>query len=631
MSLPLHNSASTGSTLAATFRDHDSGAGTSQGSEYDIDQSSIPIPVPEGHQLAAGHALGNSLRRTSAVSGARRPSFLASFHRRASGYLTDHEREDVIRQEQDLLRDNHLIPEREGEPLMGALCRYVSPQRSRSAQGGSSAGVGSANDAASETSALLPKSHLGNGGSPDDFTAEQWEDAVLAGKIKTTWRREARTLTSYSWPLIIMNLLEYSLTVTSIIAVGRLGKLELGAASLASVTANISGYAIYYGLATSLDTLCAQAYGSGRKQLVGLQTQRMVWFLWVATIPIGIVWLYATEILRHVIPEPEIAELAGLYLKIVLIGAPGIAAFEAGKRFVMSQGLFSACMWVLLICAPLNVFLNWLFVWRLHLGFVGAPIAVAIVQSLLPLLLVLYVYLVAGRDCWNGLTTAAFHNWLPMIKLSLPGLVMIEAEVLAFEILTLAASYLSTTHLAAQSVLASLAALTFQIPFPLSIAASTRIANLIGATLSDAARTSAAVALVGAALLGIFDMLLLSSLRHVVPRLFTDDPDVIEVVAGVVPVCAAFQLFDALATNCNGILRGLGRQSVGGWVNLFCYYVIALPISLTMTFVFGWGLYGFWGGIAIGLMLVAAIEGWFIYRTSWDQVVEDARRRNELG
>ncbi len=80
-----------------------------------------------------------------------------------------------------------------------------------------------------------------------------------------------------------------------------------------------------------------------------------------------------------------------------------------------------------------------------------------------------------------------------MIRLALPGLLMVEAEFLAFEILTLASSYFSTTHLAAQSVLSTLTALTFQIPFPISIAASTRVANLIGATLSDAAKTSAKV------------------------------------------------------------------------------------------------------------------------------------------
>lgn len=56
----------------------------------------------------------------------------------------------------------------------------------------------------------------------------------------------------------------------------------------------------------------------------------------------------------------------------------------------------------------------------------------------------------------------ALHNWLPMIRLALPGLVMVEAECLAFEILTLAASYFGTSHLAAQSVLATITSFTFQ-------------------------------------------------------------------------------------------------------------------------------------------------------------------------
>src|ERR1700761_5549553 len=91
-----------------------------------------------------------------------------------------------------------------------------------------------------------------------------------------------------STPLMATFLLQYSLTVASIFTVGHIGTAELGAVSLASMPANITGYAIYQGLATSLDTLCSQAYGSGKKQLVGLQLQRMVWFLWCLTIPIGI-------------------------------------------------------------------------------------------------------------------------------------------------------------------------------------------------------------------------------------------------------------------------------------------------------------------------------------------------------
>jgi MATE family multidrug resistance protein len=190
-----------------------------------------------------------------------------------------------------------------------------------------------------------------------------------------------------------------------------------------------------------------------------------------------------------------------------------------------------------------------------------------------------------------------------MVRLALPGLVMVEAECLAFEILTLASSYFGTTTLAAQSVLATTSAITFQIPFPISIAASTRIANLIGATLSEAAKTSAKVALVMAIGVGLLNAILLSALRGFIPRLFTDDPAVIEIVANILPLVAAFQLFDALAANCNGILRGLGRQEVGGYVQLFCYYAVAMPISMGTAFAAGWGVYGLWSGVAIALGL----------------------------
>lgn len=181
-----------------------------------------------------------------------------------------------------------------------------------------------------------------------------------------------------------------------------------------------------------------------------------------------------------------------------------------------------------------------------------------------------------------------------MIRLALPGLVMVEAEFLAFEILTLSASWLSTTHLAAQSVVATVTALAYQVPFPVSIAASTRIANLIGATLADAAKMAAKVAMVAAVFIGLLNMILLSSLRNWIPQLFTGDEGVIRLVSSVLPLCAAFQLFDSLTANCNGILRGLGRQEIGGYVNLFAYYAVAMPISFGTGFGLGWGLHGLW-------------------------------------
>jgi MATE family multidrug resistance protein len=217
-----------------------------------------------------------------------------------------------------------------------------------------------------------------------------------------------------------------------------------------------------------------------------------------------------------------------------------------------------------------------------------------------------------------------------MIRLALPGLIMVEAECLAFEILTLASSYLGTSELAAQSILSTISSITWQIPFPLSIAGSTRVANLIGASLVGAAKTSAKVSFCGATIVGLFNMVLLSSLRSYIPMLFSSDPEVIDIVAEVLPLCAAFQLFDALAATCNGTLRGLGRQEIGGYIQLFCYYVIAMPISMGTTFSLNWGVMGLWTGVAIALMLVSATEAFFISRISWERSVDEAQLRNEV-
>ncbi|KAL1303556.1 hypothetical protein AAFC00_006926 [Neodothiora populina] len=617
-------------SIARDLADNEDAMDEEDGDDHEATNEGRDFP-----NLAGEYSLAGSYRRTSYVASGPRPLFPGAQPPEWRRALNDQDREAALAEERSLLRDNLLIPPK--HPRRDSTTSHKHngllklpafvPRKSTEVEDDSS--VANVHEEVSEVTALLGNSSEPYGGvdTPENIN-KTWEEAVASGKIKTTWQREAVVLARYSRSLILTFLLQYSLTVASIFTVGHIGKVELGAVSLASMTANITGYAVYQGLTTSLDTLCAQAYGSGRKTLVGLQLQRMIYFLWVITVPIAIIWLFGAEILGWIVPEKETAALAGSYLKVLIIGAPGYAAFEAGKRYVQAQGLFSATLIVLLICAPLNALLHYIFVWRLNWGFIGAPIAVVTIENLMPLLLFLYVRFYDGMECWDGFSRKALKNWGPMIRLALPGLIMILAEYLAFEILTLSASWISATHLATQSVLSTISTITYQIPFPISIAASTRIANLIGATLSDAAKVNAKVSLYVALAVGIFNMILLSSTRHYIPKLFTNDPDVIELTAKVLPLNAAYQLFDALAALCNGILRGLGQQEIGGYVNLFAYYVIAMPISFGFGFGLHWDLYGLWAGPAIALGIVAGVEGWFIYNTSWEKAAEEAAERN---
>lgn len=104
-------------------------------------------------------------------------------------------------------------------------------------------------------------------------------------------------------------------------------------------------------------------------------------------------------------------------------------------------------------------------------------------------------------------------------------------------------------------------------------------------------------------LVGLFNLTIVAAFRYQIPRLFTKDPEVVEIVAQAIPICAIMQLFDGMAAVSHGLLRGIGRQEIGGYANLATYYIVALPISFGLGFGLGWKLNGLWIGVTLGLLL----------------------------
>lgn len=299
-------------------KDLEQGAGIKYADTCSDSDDSTLWPVQSGQPY--GRSMVGSYRRPSFTAGGPRAT-IGTGLRGSSRQPTKSERHEARREERSLLRDNNVIPPKHPQKgqASATLGRRISQLLPSIGVPGGDRKVVATNEEVvqatpqqpadlPETTPLLGNPELPYGGQDSPGTIDKkWEDAVIAGKIKTTWQREAKVIGRYSAPLILTFLLQYSLTVASIFTVGHLGKVELGATSLASMTSNITGYAIYQGLATSLDTLCAQAYGSGHKKLVGLQMQRMVYFLFVITIPIGIIWLSASRILERIVPEKDVA------------------------------------------------------------------------------------------------------------------------------------------------------------------------------------------------------------------------------------------------------------------------------------------------------------------------------------
>lgn len=162
--------------------------------------------------------------------GVRRPSMLPE--RGPEGaVLNKAERMQSLDAERSLLRDNHILPpkhsdaEKEPGPL-SRLYRRLFSTKVRSALGDEEVPRFVVSQP-SEASPLLSDAARA-GQNPEDLN-EQWDSAVASGKIKTTWQREAQTIAVYSRSLIVTFLLQYSINIASIFAVGRIGKIELGA------------------------------------------------------------------------------------------------------------------------------------------------------------------------------------------------------------------------------------------------------------------------------------------------------------------------------------------------------------------------------------------------------------------
>lgn len=274
-----------------------------------------------------------------------------------------------------------------------------------------------------------------------------------------TWQSESKIIARDTLPLIGTYLLQYFYNLVIVFVCSRLSTEELAAVALGITTSNIVGYAVFEGMATALDTLCAQAYGSGDVQLVGLHVLRFLIYIHLVALPICILWIFSGQILPYLVPSNELARYGSEFLRWSVIGVPGYATFEAGKRFMQAQNNFTSGLMVLVACLPLNVFLNWLLVFHFDLRIAGAALAAALTNLVRPILLIGYALIVNRKtlQCWPDPfeSKSLWVNWKPMVNLSIPGAVMTLSEWMAFEILTFATSYAGTVALAAQTFLAT--------------------------------------------------------------------------------------------------------------------------------------------------------------------------------
>ena len=91
---------------------------------------------------------------------------------------------------------------------------------------------------------------------------------------------------------------------------------------------------------------------------------------------------------------------------------------------------------------------------------------------------------------------------------------------------------------------------------------------------------------------------------HDIANVFTHDPITKSLLLQVLPIVFICFFFDVVQSQRQGVIRGLNLQKNAFWITLGCYYLIAIPASVTLAFKQDKGVEGLRAGVLIGQLFL---------------------------
>jgi MATE family multidrug resistance protein len=375
------------------------------------------------------------------------------------------------------------------------------------------------------------------------------------------------------------------------------------------------------GLIYGQDAIAAQAHGARHRERLGSVLLHSCALAVALALPLALLWLGVEPILLRFGQSPEASRLARDYVLAQIPALPFFLLFVSLKQYLQARGIVKPEMWIAIGGNVVHALLAWMLVFgRLgapRLGVVGAGIATAISEVLM------FAAMLAAMRIYRlqrGSMTIVTHRRLRLreigeiLRLGTPLAAMLALEYWAFATSTLWAGRLGAIELAAHAIALNLASIAYMAGLGASLAATTRVGNLIGARQLAAAERAAWVSFaLGAGTMLLFAAIFVSG-RWVIPGWYTPDPVVIALAASLMPIAALFQLFDGLQVVGGGILRGMGRTRPAAAFNLIGYYVLGLPIAAWLGRPERLGLAGIWWGLAAGLFVVGVLAVAWVQR-----------------
>jgi MATE family multidrug resistance protein len=241
-------------------------------------------------------------------------------------------------------------------------------------------------------------------------------------------------------------------------------------------------------------------------------------------------------------------------------------------------------------------------------------------------------YRVFDRWSWPRART----QW-QLVALGVPIGATFFVDVTAFTFMALFIARSGTQWSGAHQIAANLAALAFMLPLAIGIATSVLVGQALGARIPARARTTglAGVAL-GLACGAAIGATLVLAARPIV-ALYTVDPDVQRIAAGLLAFVGVYHVFDALQVVAVNAVRAYERTAVPMAIYVVALWGVALGggyfLGIAGLAAFGsaaapMGAKGFWLAAVGGMVLTAVLVTAYFLRLSRAAVPFEARARS---
>lgn len=420
-------------------------------------------------------------------------------------------------------------------------------------------------------------------------------------------KKDIKKLLSVMIPILVAQVSTAGVTFINTTMAGHAGADDLAGVSV--------GAGLFYPLLASIIGLL-MAGTPLMAQLIGRKERESLPFIVRSGMVIGLsVWALFTaayfffidDLLASLALEAAVEHIARYYL-MTMIGVVFFLALMIPLRCLTdTAGSTSISMKLFLMAPVINGIFNYLFIYG-HggmpaLGGIGAGLATMMTYGFLLGLFLLVVMKskdLGGRQIFASLALRS-RDLREYLVVGVPSGLSIFMEMSLFSLIIVFLSRYGTDALAAYQIADNFASLVYMLPVSCSMALTILIATAVGAGDMTLARrykkAGFVVAMAGAMMTASFTVLFRNSIGSV----YTDDAAVALIAGQFLIYSAGWQLFDAISTPIQGILRGLKDTRISFILMVLAYWGGCFPMSLFLDSHTALGADSFWLGLDFGV------------------------------